>query len=86
MEGATVVHDVLRRRIQEAILYHIERYPAASDTADGIQRFWLSAQDVGADPAVVEEVLDELALNGVLRKRYLPGGHVTFSLAAPRRT
>ncbi len=78
-------NEIARRQIRAAIIRHLELYPDASDTVDGIQRFWVAGRDAEPDLALVEAVLEALVQDGVLRIRRLPDGGVIFSATAPRQ-
>jgi hypothetical protein len=43
------------------ILIHLIKHPDAKDTADGIHKFWLSAQTAHRSPAKVREALTYLS-------------------------
>jgi hypothetical protein len=77
------VDDEPRRRVREGILRHIEIYPDGSDTPEGIRRWWLPWRDSTVDPALLDEVLEELVAAGVMRRRRLPDGGVVY-VASPR--
>ena len=74
-----------RRSAREAIVAHLVKHPAGSDTAEGICRWWLNAATPEEDVSVVEEALEELVAAGTMRRRLLPDGGVVF-LATPRIT
>lgn len=71
--------DHLRRSVRAAITRHLELHPDASDTPEGISGFWLSTQQVKASVSLVEAVLEEMVLDGILRMRGLPDGGVIFA-------
>lgn len=71
--------DDLRRSVRAAIIRHLELHPEASDTPEGISDFWLSTQQVDASVSLVEAVLEEMVLDGILRNRRLPDGGVIFA-------
>jgi hypothetical protein len=72
-----------RRRLRGAIVAYLEKHPAASDTPDGICRWWLRPSGSDEDVATVEQALEELVLTGEMQRRLLPDGGVVY-LAAPR--
>ncbi|RPI57886.1 MAG: hypothetical protein EHM55_00100 [Acidobacteria bacterium] len=72
--------DERRHSVRTAIMRHLDVYPDASDTVEGIRGFWLSALEDEADPSLVESVLDALVSDGVLWMRRLRDGGVIFGL------
>jgi hypothetical protein len=70
--------DDLRHSVRMAITRHLDIYPDASDTVDGIRGFWLSALENEPDLSLVESVLDALVDDGVLWMRRLGDGGVIF--------
>ena len=69
--------------IAAAILDHLAAYPHASDTADGIARFWLPPSLRDATPKRIHRTLDRLAAEGALVRIAVPGGQHRYA-AAPR--
>jgi hypothetical protein len=73
-------------RAVRAIAAEIERYvtahPGAADTAEGIQRWWLSGHLADEPQAVLTEALEWLIARGLIAPATLPDGRVLY--AAPR--
>ena len=63
----TAIDDVV-----DAIRAYLLRHPNASDSAEGIGRWWLTDND--APPAVLNAALGRLVLDGVMELRRLPDG------------
>jgi hypothetical protein len=74
-------HNTIRRRLRQAIVEHVRSNPEVSDTAAGIVQWWLPP--VGFEQAVdvIDEVLDELVDDGILRRRRFSDGGVVYSAA-----
>jgi hypothetical protein len=70
--------DEERQRVRDAILKHIGTYPDASDTPEGIRRWWLADASSAATPEVLHAVLEEFVADGVMRRRRLPDGGVVY--------
>jgi hypothetical protein len=60
--------------IAAEVLAYLEAHPEAADTADGILRWWLSAQHADASDADVERALERLvACDAVVRQPMADG-------------
>jgi len=68
--------------IAEAIRLYLTDHPNASDSADGVLRWWLGPQHFGDAVSQVEEALEQLVANGTMLKRTLPDGKVIYAAAA----
>jgi hypothetical protein len=71
------------RAIAAEIEQYIALHPGAADTADGIQRWWLSRQLADESAAMLAEALVCLTDRGVIARTTLPDGRTLY--AAPRR-
>jgi hypothetical protein len=71
-------------QVAAAVLDHLSAFPNASDTAEGIARFWMPRPLAGAPPEIVRATLDRLVAQGALVAIPVAGGAVRF--AAPART
>ena len=80
---ARTMDDPARQRVlvREAIVAYVLKHPAASDTAEGIWRWWLRPMGREEDVTMVEEALEELVGSGVIRRRALPDGGIVFFAA-----
>jgi hypothetical protein len=81
LSGEADVGDEAKRRVREAILRHIVINTAASDTPEGIRRWWLPPADATVEPALVQDVLEEIVAAGYMRRRRLPDGGVVYAAA-----
>lgn len=58
--------------VVDAIRAYLAKYPHASDSLEGVQRWWLSGRE--ASQAVLSAALERLVLDGVMESRRLPDG------------
>ncbi|GLQ89907.1 hypothetical protein GCM10007898_34820 [Dyella flagellata] len=70
--------------LRAALLSHIERNPGASDTLEGIQRYWLMLPASGEIARSLEEVLLELVETRHMRRTALPDGGVLYTVRHPK--
>lgn len=71
-----------KRRIANAVLAHLRRYPATSDTAAGVRDWWLPA-DLRALPVEeVEAALADLMAEGRLQCFQSSQGGARFAAAS----
>ena len=64
--------------IAAAIRRYLHAHPNASDTADAVARWWLSAERIDASGEEVEEALEYLVGNGEVVKRRLSNGETVY--------
>ena len=86
--GKPEVSDVARQRrtaVRQAVLRYLRNHPRASDSVTGISAWWLPEEGVEEDRTVVEEVLEELAAEALIRRFELPDGTVVFASADANR-
>lgn len=78
-----------KRVLAARVLEYLTRYPNASDTLEGIARFWLRG-DCPATSREMEEVMIELVDRGLVERRLKPDGEWIYrrtrdpAPAAPR--
>jgi phosphatidylserine/phosphatidylglycerophosphate/cardiolipin synthase-like enzyme len=68
----------------EAIRRYLQAHPHASDTVDGVLRWWLAPQEFTLPTERVREALERLVAEGIAVRRTLPDGTVIYA-AAQRR-
>jgi hypothetical protein len=75
--------DVARRidRVAQEITDYVSVHPNASDTLEGVQRWWLPTSETPA-AEVLERALDVLVARRVLNRRVLPDGRLIYSVKA----
>ncbi len=67
-----------RAAIRAAILDYLSRHPRASDALAGICEWWLAEEKVSGSVDLVEEVLESLVAQQLLRRVRLPDGTVIY--------
>ena len=70
------------RAMAAAIERYLEAHPGAADTAEGIQRWWLSAEFADEPATMLTDALEVLVARGVIASTTLPDGRTLY--AAPR--
>lgn len=71
--------------IARAILEHLRQHPLAADSAEGVARWWLKPPHDRARLEDVEQALEALVAQGVLRRVQLGGGGALYSQVLPTR-
>ena len=69
------------REAAELICRYLARNPSASDTVDGVARWWLSRQRQHDAVVTVEQALHWLQAQGVVTTSVLPTGATLYRLA-----
>ena len=75
--------DTIRLVARELSIY-LDEHPDAVDTADGIQRWWLSSRRIEATLEDVGQALDLLIAQGVAERRRMPDGRSVYGRALSR--
>jgi hypothetical protein len=76
-------HDAVST-IAGEIARYLARYPDASDSLDGIRRWWLARLRYEEAADLVQQALVRLEAEGTVTKRVLPGGATVYEAAEPR--
>jgi hypothetical protein len=71
--------DTAKQRLRIAIARHVFAHPDVADTPAGIVQFWLPASGFEDAIDVIDDVLDGLVAEGVLRRRRMPDGGVVYA-------
>lgn len=69
--------------VSAALCAYVARHPAAADTVEGIQRWWLADMLGEVSPALVEEALERLEAQGRVVRRQHPGLSTVTWAGAP---
>jgi hypothetical protein len=77
-------HD-LSAEVAVAVLGYLDGHPDAADTLDGIVRWWLPQQRYEMEKARIERVLEILVADGLLRREWLPGGAILYTLSKTQK-
>lgn len=62
---------------------YLATHPNASDSLEGVQRWWLGEKAIDAPGTTVQQALDRLVKKGAVVKRLLPDGTVVYAASAP---
>ena len=66
--------------VADQITAYLEKHPGAADTAPGICDWWLS----GVPKPLVQEALDDLVRQGLMKRQDVPGGRPVYSRTTRR--
>jgi Fe2+ or Zn2+ uptake regulation protein len=69
--------------IAQDILNYLRSHPEASDTLEGIAKWWLMRQRVSDSTEVVWRVLERLRDQGLIHERRLEGGGTLYQASGP---
>lgn len=58
---------------------YLANHPNASDSLEGVQRWWLGEGAVEAPGSTVQQALDQLVRKGTVVKKMLPDGTVVYA-------
>lgn len=70
---------------REAILRYLAARPNAADTVDGVVNWWIPLQRYQDTYSAIEEILEELADEGLVVKKILPDNKVIYTCATTRK-
>jgi hypothetical protein len=73
-----MIVDRRAEQVAGQVTRYLDAHPDASDTVEGIARWWLARQRLDDAKEIVRVALDLLVDRGVLRTRTLPGGVTLF--------
>jgi hypothetical protein len=65
--------------VEVVIRRYLENHPNASDSLEGVQRWWLGEGAVEAPAPTVQQALDRLVKKGTAVKKLLPDGTVVYA-------
>jgi hypothetical protein len=65
--------------IAAAIRRYLADHPNASDSLEGVQRWWLGEGAVEAPGPTVQQALDQLVKKGTVVNKMLPDGTVVYA-------
>ena len=71
--------------IAEEIARYLAAHPAASDSLDGIRRWWLARLRYEEAADLVQQALARLESEGKATRLVLPGGATVYQAAGPVR-
>lgn len=71
--------------IAEEIARYLAAHPEASDSLDGIRRWWLARLRYEEAADLVRQALARLEAEGTVTRTVLPGGAIVYQAAASAR-
>ena len=83
MNGDVCLPD--KSQIAREILTYLASHPDAQDTLDGIMQWWLLDQGNRYKPAIVQEVVKDLVLEGTILEKTIPGSPAVYRLNIAKR-
>ncbi len=79
-----MAHDEMIDRLTHAIVRYVNAHPNASDTLEGVARWWVASDAEHAPAALLQCALDVLTERHVLTRRLLPDGRRAYAASASR--
>jgi len=83
MNGDVCLPD--KSKIAREILTYLRKHPEAQDTLAGIMRGWLHEQGSTYTPAMVQEVVKDLVLEGTILESRITGSDTIYRLNLARQ-
>ena len=77
--------DRPREAVAAAIMDYLSAHPMATDSADGVQRWWIGERCAGLSLEEVESALDRLVERNLLRRLRLMDGTELYAQPMPTR-
>jgi hypothetical protein len=71
-------------RLTRAIVRYVNAHPNASDTLEGVARWWVASDAEHAPIDSLQHALDVLTEQHVLTRRVLPDGRQAYAASASR--
>lgn len=70
-------------KLDQRILEYLEDCPHASDTLEGIAKWWVTRHHVSETVTAIQQALDDLQRDGSVSERRLPDGQILYFLKTP---
>ena len=64
--------------LRDVILHYLQKNPSAADSLEGVMNWWLSPAYGKVDAARIEQALEQLIAEGLVRKTALVDGTVLY--------
>ena len=64
--------------LRAAILFYLQQNPRAADSLGGIKHWWLPEQYKGLDIKRIDDVLQQLVTEGLVKKAFLVDGTAIY--------
>jgi phosphatidate phosphatase APP1 len=77
--SSSAAHDETIDRLARAIARYVRAHPNASDTLEGVARWWVASEAEHAPLDFLQRALDTLADQQVLSRRVLPDGRQVYA-------
>jgi hypothetical protein len=71
-------------KLDQRILEYLEDCPHASDTLEGISKWWVTRHQVSETVTAVQQALAVLQRDGSVSERRLPDGQILYFLKTDR--
>jgi hypothetical protein len=78
-QSSAVAHDETIDRLMRAIVRYLDAHPNASDTLEGVARWWVASDAEHAPVDALQRALDLLTDRHVLTRRMLPAGRRSYA-------
>jgi Fe2+ or Zn2+ uptake regulation protein len=70
-------------KVREAILHYLQNNANAADSLEGVMNWWLPPAYEKVDVAGVEQILEQLIVEGLVRKTSLVDGTILYRQKKP---
>ena len=81
--------DSIRPKLIEdaaaTIMRYLEKHPESADTVEGVADWWLARQRVADTLDLVNQALEQLAEEGLVRKQEISNGRYMYTLNSTSR-
>ncbi len=68
----------------DEILQYLQAHPDAGDTVEGIAEWWLTQHDANESEVLVEQALNHLVKQGLVKRHVLVEGTILYDLPPPK--
>ena len=83
-QSSSVAHEEMVDRLTRAIVRYVNAHPNASDTLEGVARWWVASDAERAPIDLLQRALDTLTDRHVLTRRVLPDGRQAYAASTSR--
>ena len=68
-----------RKNVARQILMYLREHPQASDTLEGIAKWWMQNQKLSESLTLIKQALAELETEGEVSERKMPDGRTLYA-------